>query len=139
MLRHREGVVGTSGTVARAGLLFALLLLAAAAPARGQVFSRPTEGDLRVEWIAAADRRGEPVVSGYVYNLRAGSFASGVVLLVEALDGSGQVVGSATGSVRGDVLPSGRSYFEIKAPGKAASYRVTVRSSAWRAYGAGGG
>jgi hypothetical protein len=35
--------------------------------------------------------------------------------------------------------PSNRSYFEIKAPAKAASYRVTIESFAWRAYGAGGG
>ncbi len=138
MMRHRGSVLSTGGAVARAGLLV-LLLLAGAAPARGQVFGRPTEADLRVEWTATEDRRGRPVVSGYVYNLRGGSFASGVLLLVEALDGSGQVVGSTTGSVVGDIPPSDRSYFEIKAPAKAASYRVTVRSSAWRTYGAGGG
>jgi hypothetical protein len=78
-------------------------------------------------------------VSGYVYNQRAGSYAVSVRLLVEALDGSGQVVGSTTGYVLGDVPPSNRAYFEIKAPAKAVSYRVTIASFAWRAYGAGGG
>jgi hypothetical protein len=34
---------------------------------------------------------------------------------------------------------SGRSYFEIKAPAKAASYWVTVQTVAWRGYGAGEG
>ncbi len=79
------------------------------------------------------------MVSGYVYNQRAGSYAVSVRLLVEALDGSGQVVGSTIGYVLGEVPPSNRSYFEIKAPAKAASYRVTIESFAWRAYGAGGG
>jgi hypothetical protein len=58
---------------------------------------------------------------------------------VEALDGSGRVVGSTTGYVMGDVPPSSRSYFEIKAPAKAATYRVTIDSFDWRGYGAGGG
>jgi hypothetical protein len=60
-------------------------------------------------------------------------------LQVEALDASGQAVGSTTGFVFGDVPPSDRSYFEIKAPDRAASYRVTIQTFAWRAYGAGGG
>jgi hypothetical protein len=58
---------------------------------------------------------------------------------VDALDGAGQVTGSTVGYVLGEVPPSNRSYFEIKAPAKAASYRVTIESFAWRAYGAGGG
>jgi hypothetical protein len=37
------------------------------------------------------------------------------------------------------VPPSSRSYFEIRAPVKAPSYRVTVDSFDWRGYGAGGG
>jgi hypothetical protein len=138
MTGHPRGA-NPSGAIARAGLLAALLILTSAAVARGQIFSRPADVDLRVEWTEEEDRRGRPIVSGYVYNLRAGSFATGVRLLVEALDASGQVVGSTAGSVLGDVLPSSRSYFEIKAPAKAASYRVTIQSSAWRAYGAGGG
>ena len=101
--------------------------------------TRSAESDLRVEWTGSEDRRGRSVVSGYVYNQRAGSYAVSVRLLVEALDGSGQVAGSTTGYVFGDVPPSNRSYFEIKAPAKAASYRVTIESFAWRAYGAGGG
>ncbi len=48
-------------------------------------------------------------------------------------------MGSTTGFVFGDVPPSDRSYFEVKAPAKAASYRVTVQTFSWRTYGAGGG
>jgi hypothetical protein len=125
---------GTSTAV-----LAALLIYVGAGAAIAQVQARSVDGDLRVEWTGSEDRRGRPVVSGYVYNQRAGSYAVSVRLLVEALDGSGQVVGSTTGYILGDVPPSNRSYFEIKAPAKAASYRVTIASFAWRAYGAGGG
>jgi hypothetical protein len=125
----------TPGT--SAAVLIALLICAGAAVA--QVHTRPTDSDLRVEGSGSEDRRGRPVVSGYVYNQRAGTYAVSVRLLVEALDGAGQVMGSTIGYVFGDVPPSNRSYFEIKAPVKAASYRVTIASFTWRAYGAGGG
>jgi hypothetical protein len=125
---------GTSTAV-----LAALLIYVGVSAAIAQVQTRSADSDLRVEWTGSEDRRGRPVVSGYVYNQRAGSYAVSVRLLVEALDGSGQVVGSSTGYILGDVPPSNRSYFELKAPAKAASYRVTIASYAWRAYGAGGG
>ncbi|MEX2221370.1 MAG: hypothetical protein WEG40_06180 [Candidatus Rokuibacteriota bacterium] len=121
------------------GVLGAALICLGVGIARAQVLTRPTDADLRVEWTASEDRRGRPVVSGYVFNQRAGAYAVSVRLLVEALDGSGQVVGSTTGDVLGEVPPSNRSYFEVKAPVKAAAYRVTIQSFAWRAYGAGGG
>lgn len=79
------------------------------------------------------------MVSGYVYNQRAGSYAVSVRLLVEALDGSGRVTGSTIGYVLGEVPPSNRPYFEITAPAEAASHRVTIESFEWRSYGAGGG
>jgi hypothetical protein len=119
--------------------LATLLLGLGAGSARAQVQARSIDGDLRVEWTGSEDRRGRPVVSGYVYNQRAGGYAVSVRLRVEALDGSGQVAGSTIGYVLGDVPPSNRSYFEIKAPAKAGSYRVTIESFDWRAYGAGGG
>jgi hypothetical protein len=120
-------------------VLAALLICLGAGAARAQVQTRSVDSDLRVEWTGSEDRRGRPVVSGYVYNQRAGGYAVSVRLRVEALDGSGQVAGSTIGYVLGEVPPSNRSYFEIKAPAKAASYRVTIESFAWRAYGAGGG
>lgn len=131
-------VVSTSGAVLRAGALALLLIVVAATGAGAQGFGRPTEADLRVEWTGSEDRGGRPIVSGYVYNQRAGSYAIAVRLLVEALDASGQVVGSTTGSLLGQVPPSDRAYFDIKAPAKAASYRVTIQSFSWRTYGAGG-
>jgi hypothetical protein len=131
--------VSTRGIARRAGILATLLLFMGVGSVAAQGFSRPADADLRLEWAGAEDRGGRPLVSGYVYNQRAGSYATSVRLLVEALDASGQVVGSTTGFVLGEVPPSSRSYFEIKAPAKAASYRVTIQSFSWRAYGAGGG
>jgi hypothetical protein len=107
--------------------------------AGAQGFGRSAEGDLRLEWTAGEDRRGRPIVTGYIYNLRGGTYATSVRLLVEALDASGATVGSASGWLFGDVPPSDRSYFEIKAPPRAASYRVTIQTFSWRSYGAGGG
>ena len=104
-----------------------------------QSFGRPSDADLRLEWTATEARRGRPIVSGYIYNLRGGTYATSVRLLVEALDASGVTVGSTSGFVFGDVPPSARSYFEIKAPPAAASYRVTIQTFSWRSYGAGGG
>jgi hypothetical protein len=115
------------------------VLVGGAGAARAQIWPRSVGDDLRVEWTAAEDRRGRPVVSGYVVNQRAGSYAVGVRLLVQALDAAGTVTGSTTGYVFGDVPPGTRSYFEIRAPAKAASYRVTIESFDWRGYGAGGG
>lgn len=131
--------VSTRGIARRAGILAALLLFMGAGSVGAQGVSRPADADLRLEWAGAEDRRGRPLVSGYVYNQRAGAYATSVRLLVEALDASGQVVGSTSGFVLGDVPPSSRSYFEIRAPAKAASYRVTIQSFSWRTYGAGGG
>ncbi len=124
---------------ARVALLTAVLVLASVGDALAQGFGRPADVDLRVEWSASEDRRGRPVVGGYVYNQRSGAWATGVRLLVEGLDASGQVVETTTASVLGEVPPANRSYFEIKPATKAASYRVTIQSFSWRAYGAGGG
>ena len=125
--------------IRRAVALVTLLICSTAGVAGAQVSGRSVDEDLRLEWTAAEDRRGRPIVSGYVYNQRAGTYATSMRLQVEALDASGQAVGSTTGFVFGDVPPSDRSYFEIKAPARAASYRVTILTYAWRAYGAGGG
>jgi hypothetical protein len=125
--------------IGRAAALLTLLIASSAGVASAQVFGRSTEQDVRLEWTAREDRRGRPVVTGYLYNQRAGSYATSVRLLVEALDASGQVAGSTTGFVFGDVPPSDRSYFEVKAPAKTASYRVTIQTLSWRTYGAGGG
>ncbi|HEU4439850.1 MAG TPA: FxLYD domain-containing protein [Methylomirabilota bacterium] len=125
--------------IARASVVAVVLAVLGSGPARAQISGSAVEPDLRVEWRADEDRRGRTLVSGYVYNERPGAYATGVRLRVEALDAAGQAVGSTTAYVMGDVPPSNRSYFEVKAPAKAAAFRVTVQSYTWRGYGAGGG
>ena len=72
-------------------VLAALLICLGAGQARPQVQTRSVDSDLRVEGTGSEDRRGRPVVSGYVYNQRAGSYAVSVRLRVDVLDGSSQV------------------------------------------------
>ena len=85
-----------------------------------------TDRYFRVESTTANGPRG-PVVSGYVYNTY-GTTADRVRLLVESLDGSGQVTGSTIVSLLGSIGPGDRLYFEGTAPPPAASYRVRVAS-----------
>lgn len=126
----------------RSGWILGALVLAvllSVGVARAQIGTRAVGDDLQVDWSASEDRRGRPVVSGYVVNRRAGTYAINVRLRVEALDDAGRVTGSTTGYVIGDVPPSNRAYFEIRAPARAATYRVSIESFDWKGYGAGGG
>ena len=80
----------------------------------------------KVEW-QPDERRGRPIVSGYVTN-QWGVSTKNVRLRVEALDAAGGVTGSYIGYVSGYVLPGVRVYFEVPVPAKAPNYRVTVLS-----------
>lgn len=120
-------------------LLLVLATMPAGSLAHAQNFGHDPNPDVRLDWKVAQGRKG-PDIAGYLYNLRGGYWASNVRLQVEALDGSGNVIGSHLGYVFGDVPPSDRLYFEIPVPiSGAASYRVTVRTLDWRGYGGGGG
>jgi hypothetical protein len=124
--------------------LWVALALTLALPAAGvgtagaQRASSPLESYLRVEWTVEPAKGGGQRVVGYVYNDR-DVWAANVRLLVEALDASGQAVGSTLVSVYGEVPPRNRSYFEAPLPLAGSSYRVTVRVVDWRGYGGGGG
>jgi hypothetical protein len=80
----------------------------------------------KVEW-QPDERRGKPIVSGYVTN-QWGISTKNVRLRVEALDAAGSVSASYIGYVNGYVLPGTRVYFEVPVPAKAPNYRVTVLS-----------
>lgn len=128
--------------VTRRGLLAAAL---AATPALGprrralaQIPLPPPTADLRVEWDLGKDRRGNVVLSGYIYNTRAGYYASAVQLRVTGTDRTGRVVVDTTAQVFGDVPPQGRSYFEVRLASLEPTYRVTVTSVDFRTYGVGG-
>ena len=106
--------------------LFALLLLLAPTASSAQSYAiQGAERYFRLEWEAASARRG-PVIAGYVYNL-SGLTADRVQLVVEMLDGAGQITSSVIGQVFGTVPPGNRAYFEIPVR-RAENYRVRVLS-----------
>jgi len=83
-----------------------------------------------VEW-RVGEARGRPVVWGYVQNAW-GLPAIRVQLLVEGLDGAGQVIGQRVEWLAdGTLMPGERAYFEVPAPGPAAQYRVSVFAFDW--------
>ena len=85
---------------------------------------------LRVEFSVGPGRKGQPELSGYVYN-DYGRSAGGVRLLVEHLDAAGQVTGTATVYVSGTVPAFGRAYFAASVPAGAGGHRVVVLSFDW--------
>ena len=86
--------------------------------------------DYQVEPSAA-----QSVVSGYVYNMHPGLPADRMQLAIDAIDASGQVVGSSTTWILGGVPVGSRGYFSASVV-RAASYRVQVLLLDW---GKGGG
>ncbi len=120
--------------ITRPAALALALLLAIAGPAFAQM---STVRSLRVDW-SVGQKCGRPLLQGRVYNDHA-VWASNVRLLIQVLDPSGQVIGSTTAYVFGDVPPSGRAYFEAAAPPGGAAYRSEVTSFEFRGYGGGGG
>jgi hypothetical protein len=105
--------------------------------AEAQIALPPPTADLRVEWDLGKDRRGNLLLSGYVYNARVGYYASAVHLRITGTDRTGRVVVDTTAHVYGDVLPQGRSYFEVRLASLEPTYRVTVTSVDFRSYGVG--
>ena len=103
---------------------------AAAANYTQETLDRYIRIDYQVEPSAV-----QPVVSGYVYNMHRGLPADRMQLAIEALDASGNVVGSSSTWVLGGVPVGSRAYFSA-AVVPAASYRVQVLFLDW---GKGGG
>ena len=121
-------------------ILFAVLVVSiqgASSSPSAQVLLPTLTSYLRVDFTTES-KGGRMRLTGYVYNTW-DKWATDVRLLVEALDPSGQVVGSTPVSVYGKVPPGGRSYWDVPLAVSGSSYRVTVQSADWRTYGAGGG
>jgi hypothetical protein len=70
------------------------------------------------------------MLSGYVYNQRAGYRTEQMLLSIERLDASGNVIGTSTTSVLGGVPPGSRAFFITRVE-PAASYRIQVLSFEW--------
>ncbi|HET7874230.1 MAG TPA: hypothetical protein VFN71_01795 [Methylomirabilota bacterium] len=122
-------------------LVAALVLLTSlveAGAVRAAIEGRALDTGLRVEWTVGPTCRGQPQISGYLYNDR-DQWAANPRLLLHSLDAAGQVTGSTWIYAISDVPPRSRSYFEAAVPGGPASYRVSVGSVDWRGYGAAGG
>jgi hypothetical protein len=111
--------------------------LSGAGVAAGQVALPTLESYLRLDWEAEPAKGGRQRISGYAYNDR-DYWATKVQIRADALDASGQVVGTATTAIYGAVPPRNRSYFSVDVSPAGASYRVTVQSVDWRSYGGGG-
>jgi hypothetical protein len=104
----------------------ALALLLVVAGVDGQPYGiAGAERYFRVEWDAAQDRRGGTVIRGYLYN-DGGMPAANVRLAVDEVDASGQVTTTTVHTLTTVAPPSTRVYFDVRPPGRAASYRVRV-------------
>jgi hypothetical protein len=115
----------------------AALLLALVVGTGAEAVMTPSGIDprLRLDWDAGKSMRGRPEVSGYVYN-DYGRAAFNVRLIVETLDGSGQVVDRAYGYVVGIVPALNRASFDVPLRTEGASYRIAITSFEWRDGGA---
>lgn len=85
----------------------------------------------KVDW-QADQRRGAPVVTGYIMN-DWGVPAHNIQLLVEGLDAGGAVVAQRVSWLGSDLTPGMRAYFEepAPAPAPAAGYRVSIFAFDW--------
>ena len=113
-------------------------LLSAARPgvvAAQSVTAETAPRYFRVEAQPGTDRKGRPVVWGYVYLHTKGQGSARVRLLVESLDAAGQPVASEIAYVDNEVLLYGRTYFEWRPHTPASAYRVTVYSADWTKQG----
>ena len=92
--------------------------------------------DFRLEWQVTRGPKGT-AVDGYVYN-HAKRIAEHMRLAIDALDASGDVIGTSTVWVAGEVPMDNRAYFHASVP-DAAAYRVRVLSVDWVIDPGGGG
>jgi hypothetical protein len=89
----------------------------------------------RVESQPGTDRKGRPIVWGYVYLHSKGQGSARVRLLVVSLDAAGQPVAQEIAYVDNDVLLYSRTYFEVRPHTPAPTYRVSVYSADWTKMG----
>ena len=109
------------------GLLAVLTMASAGAAA---VFSQQTLDErFRIEYQVTPDQS-KPVVDGYIYNVYSGLSAAHMQLAIDRVDASGNVIGTSTTWVLGEVPPNNRAYFTTRVE-PAASYRVRILSFDW--------
>ena len=115
-------------------LAIALIVVAAVLSpphVRAQLVPAPgADRYFRVEWSVAHSVTRGAVISGYVHNSY-GLPADNVRLLIEAVDGSGEVVATSIGYVLGSIPAGDRRYFQETVPRTVPTYRVRVVLYEW--------
>ncbi len=118
-----------------AALLAPLLLLASTSLAGSAYAPGSLDPYFTIDFKLVPGPRGENI-EGFVYN-RANQPTDRMRLGIEALDGSGQIIGRSTTWVMGGVPPNNRTWFTTPAPAaRAASYRIEIISFDWVGRGA---
>ena len=115
-------------------VLAAVVSIAAGSAAAANYTQETLDRYIRIEYQVEPSPA-PPVVSGYVYNMHPGLPADRMQLAIEALDASGNVVGTSSTWIIGGVPVGNRGYFRAPVV-PAASYRVQVLFLDW---GKGGG
>jgi hypothetical protein len=122
-----SGLIGTAISVAIAWFMAVALLVLPGCAIQTGVTVDASGATLRAEWDVESESSGFRRIGGYLYN-ESNYRATGVQLLVEALDGSDRVITRRVERVVGSVPPSNRTYFEIRELPVAAYYRLHVHS-----------
>ena len=104
---------------------FVATMVGAGAAAELQPQMAGWERIFTVDW-QPGQYRGQPVVEGYVTNISPYETTQ-IRVLVESLDGAGQVTGQRIAWVPGDLGGGGRLFFQVPAA-PAPAYRVRVFS-----------
>jgi hypothetical protein len=99
-----------------------------ASPRSGSSTQVGNAGTITIDWQAAQDSAGRPLIVGRVITKGGKASYCTPRLLVETLDAQGQVTAERMGFIPGTIGPYDNVYFEepIRAPGPA--YRVTIAS-----------
>lgn len=110
------------------GGVAALLLSGWTSRARAQgAMTTTTDQYFRVEATPGTDRRGRPIVWGYVYTLSGRGSGGRPRLLLETLDAGGKPIAQQLVYVDAD-FASGRVYYEVHPQTPGPAYRATVQS-----------
>ena len=115
-------------------VLAAVVSIATGSAAAANYTQETLDRYLRIEYQVEPSA-GQPVVSGYVYNMHPNLPADRMQLAIDAIDASGKVVGTSSTWILGGVPAGNRGYFSAPVV-PAASYRVQVLFFDW---GKGGG
>ena len=116
--------------------LLAPLLLTSTALAGPTYAPETLDYYFRLEWQVVESGRG-PVLEGFVYN-KSNMGTDRMLLRIDELGATGNVVGSKTTWVLGGVPANNRTWFQARVP-QAAKYRVEIVAFDWVGRGGGSG